>query len=126
LASHETAHILWNPKIHYHIRNSLPHDPILSQIHPVHALPDYSLKIRFNIILPSTPTSSKQSLSSFPHQNSVCISPFPHKCHMPYPGHSSWSEKWHNFWRGIQTRMFLVRKFPKVWSGCNSKFKVSL
>ena len=62
----------------------------------------------------------------FPHQNSVSISPFSHKCHMPYPGHSSRSEKWHNFWWGIQTRIFLIRQFPPVWSGCNSKFKVSL
>ena len=73
LASQEIAHILWNLKIRYHVYNSLPHDPILSQIHPVHALPNYSLKVHFNIILPSTPRSSKQSLSSFPTKT-LCAS----------------------------------------------------
>jgi hypothetical protein len=36
-ASQGTPHILWNQYIHYHIYNSLPPVPILSQINPVHA-----------------------------------------------------------------------------------------
>jgi len=49
------------------------------QIKSVHTLPSYFLKIRFNIILTSTPRSSNWSHSfSFPSQKYVCISS--HSC----------------------------------------------
>jgi len=48
------------------------------------------IKIYFNIILPSSPTSSKWSLSlRSPHQNLVCISPLPHTFHMTRTSHCS-------------------------------------
>ena len=73
----EIPRIVWSPKIHCRIHNSPPPVPVLSQINAVHA-PINLWKIYFNIILPSTPGSSKWSPFLWsPHQNPVRTSLLP-------------------------------------------------
>jgi hypothetical protein len=63
------------------------------------------LKIHFNIILPSTPRSSKWPLSiRSPHQNHVRTYLVPHTCHMPRPSHSFRFNHPSNIWWGVQTK----------------------
>ena len=61
-------------------------------------------KIHFNIILPSTPGSSKRSpLFRFPHQNSVCTCALFRMCYVPCPSHSFRFDHANNIWWGIQS-----------------------
>ena len=88
-ASPENLHILWNPKVHYHIHKCLSLFPILSQLNSVHTHTSKFLNVHLNIFLPCMPRSPKWTLSlRFPHQSPVYASPLPHMCYMPCPSHS--------------------------------------
>jgi hypothetical protein len=63
----------------------------LSSARSIQSMPSYYfLKIHLDINFPSTPGSSKSSLSlRIPHQNPVYASPLPITCYMPHLFHSS-------------------------------------
>jgi len=62
--SPEIPHLLWNPKVRYHVQKGQPLVPILSQMNPDHNFPPYFPNIYSNIVLPSTPRSSECLFSS--------------------------------------------------------------
>ena len=70
--------------VHYRIHSRSPAEPLLIQITPVHAFPSHFLNIHINIILPSSPTSSKWPLTmGSPHKNLVCTSHSPIRAACP-------------------------------------------
>ena len=75
-ASQEIRHILCNPRVHYLIYKCPSTVPILSQLDSIHTPTSHFLEIRQNIILPSTPGSSKWSIClRFSHKNPIYFSP---------------------------------------------------
>ena len=66
------------------------HHLSLSWARSIQSMPQsHFLNLPLNIILPSTPGSSKWSLSlRRPHQNTLYSSSRPHTCYMPRPSHS--------------------------------------
>ena len=98
-STQEIFQILWRPKFHYRIHTCPPPVPILKQIDTVHAPTLHFLKIPLNIILLSTPGSSKSTLSlTIPYQNPVYTSPLPHTCYMPCSSHYYRFDNPNNIW----------------------------
>jgi hypothetical protein len=59
LVNQEILRILRSLKVHYRAHNSLPVDPLPSQMNPVHVLKPYFFKVHFHIIFLPTPRSPK-------------------------------------------------------------------
>ena len=77
--------------------------------------PFHFLKINFNIILLSTPGSSKRSPSlRYSHQNHVCTSSLPHTCFLPRPSLSSGFGHLNSVWWKVGAIKFLILKSSRL------------
>jgi len=75
--------------------------------------PSHFPKIHLNIILPSTPGSSKWSLSlRFSHQSPVYTFPISHTCNMSHPTYSRFD--YPNIWWGVQITKLLIMWFSPL------------
>ena len=85
-----------------------------SQINPIHVILIFPEDL-FNIILPSTPGSSKCSLYLRfpPPPNPVCVCPATHTCYVPLLSHSSLFDYPGSIWWGVQvTEQLITQSFP--------------
>ena len=100
--SQEVNRILWKPEIHHRLHKSLQLILILIQNNPVRAIPVDLSKMRFNIILSTTPKLSKWPFSfKFSHQYPLSIFHFLHTCYIPRPSHSTRINRPCNIWCGM-------------------------
>ena len=106
--SQEMPHILWKPKVHYHMHKRPPPFAILRQIVLVHC-PVPLLEDIFKYY-PSIYACVFQ-VASFPryvHQNPVYTFPFPHTCHMPCPSCSSFFDHPNNIYWAVHIIKLLI------------------
>jgi hypothetical protein len=87
-SSQEIVRIVWNPKVHNYADKKPDIVPILSHKNSAHALSPYFYNIRFNIILPSTPSCPKWHPPFMVSDwKFVCVSHFYYACCMPRASH---------------------------------------
>jgi hypothetical protein len=105
--------ILWELKFHHRLSKRLQPLSTQRQIIPVLALLPYILMIQRNIIIPSTPGSSKRSLTSgFSTKHPYVL--LPHTCFMSRPSHSSKFDQRNIVWWGVQIIQLLIMQFSEV------------
>jgi len=119
--------ILWKPKVHYRVHNSLPSVPIPSHINPVHAIISSFWKIYFNITFHLASNRFKWSLSyRFPKQNYKRISHLSHVRPILCSARSPWSDQPNNIWWGVQVKNLLIMKFWCSSVQYNNPLKIAI
>jgi hypothetical protein len=91
---------------------SIPNDPVLSHMNPVHTLTRYVPTIHRNIILGIIANSAKWSSAfTLPSQNFVCISPLLHAC----PSHPLWFNNLSDTSWGIKIMKLLLLNIVHIY-----------
>jgi hypothetical protein len=81
-------------------------------MYPFHTLPNYFLKIHYNIIFPCTPRFSEWYLPlRFSVRNFVCISNLSHACYIRRPSHPPWFDRPDNVWCSEHIKGYNSLKF---------------
>jgi hypothetical protein len=106
-SSPEIPRIVWNPVVHYRIYKRPTPIPFVSQINPVKASLVHFWKIQFNIILQSTPGSSKWFPSGLPTTSLHARLLSSHVLHAR-PSHSSKFAHPKNIWWGVHIIMLII------------------
>lgn len=75
---------LIQPKVHYHVHNSLSFIPVWIQINAVYTIPSHPICLRFMLIILSL------LFLGFPCGLFLFCSVLPHNCHSPLPPHHPW------------------------------------
>ena len=89
------------------VQRSLLFVPVLSEINPVHVVStDFNISLILHYHAPHR--FSKWAIS----QNSVCASPLPHTCHIPWPSQSLCFDHPKNTGWWVYVVRFLIVQFP--------------
>jgi hypothetical protein len=110
-SAEEFPSILWNPKFHYRVHNSMPLVPFLCQISLVHTTLSYFCKIHLNIILP--PTSKSFFSFDFPTKTLHTLLLFPFLLHA-MPISSLCTPPFNYLWRRVQVMKLLITQFCRA------------
>jgi hypothetical protein len=113
-AGQEIPHNLLNPKVHYRTHKCPPTVPILNHLDPVHTPTSNFLKVRLNIILPSTSRSPLWSLSLrfFLPQNCTSFSSPSYALHAPRTSSRFYDP--HNIGWALRIIKLLIMKFSPL------------